>query len=201
MLRFPTRGRQREWRGITGCRVSAREPESNQVSDRPQNLSQYRHAPAELENGQVGRRNETASSEFYSKLSLWLFRHPRLYESLREIRNLGQRIRMIWQQAKAPSVYMGPVWQKTQTGNYQPDTRTHARKLGIKALLGSRPWATVEDCRFFLQGWDAAERFYGDSRHSDTLPTSVRASVRAYESRDGNSMPPPEAPQASKCDP
>src|SRR5438270_2865227 len=135
---------------LSECPTSAVNPADGHQPDARSRSDQLQ---ATSGNDRQGNASESASSESYSTRQLWLFRHPRLYESLREFRSLVRRIQTIWRSTEAPPVYTGQVWQSSPDGNYQPDTRMHARKQGIAALLDSQPLAIVQDCRVFLPGW------------------------------------------------
>ena len=133
------------------------------------------HSPVALESDRSGRKSESANSGSHSELVLWLYRHPRVYESLREIRSLFRRIEKIWRQATVVPAYMGPVWQRDQSGSYRPHTRTRARKQGIAGVLDSHPWATLEDCRLVLAGCGSGRGILCRHARFWHLPKSIRS--------------------------
>ena len=71
------------------------QPDARSRSDQLQATSGY---------DRQGNASESASSESYSTRQLWLFRHPRLYESLREFRSLVRRRRPLSPLARSGTI-------------------------------------------------------------------------------------------------
>jgi hypothetical protein len=57
------------------------------------------------------------------------------------------------------SIDPGPLYQ-CRDGRLETNARTLARVSGIETLRSTDPWVDAVDCRMFLMGFDAAEKYY-----------------------------------------
>ena len=56
-------------------------------------------------------------------------------------------------------VDLDPWAEMDSTGRLVKCRRTSGHMIGIEHLLSSRPWASPEDQRLFLEGWDVGARY------------------------------------------
>jgi hypothetical protein len=90
-----------------------------------------------------------------SLLQRFLWRHQVLYGLLLEIGSCYHRIRLLCKQGRAPGLDMGSVWLPYTSGNLIQNTTSQGRIRDIEKLRVAHPWASTEDVRMFLNGWDA----------------------------------------------
>jgi hypothetical protein len=142
---------------------------------------------------------KTASLLQRLSVSSFPFRHPLLYGSLLELRSLIGRIRCLWKQGDIRPIEIGLVYQQESAGSHLVrNRRSQARSRGIQQLLVACPWASSEDGRLFLAGWDAAEEWHKSLDSAENSECSQDSS--AYPD-GGNSMPLLAVPQSTKRDP
>jgi hypothetical protein len=83
----------------------------------------------------------------------WLLRQVFLRILCSELYSLSPRIRS-QRDTKETSVYLGPAAETLANGRVVSCTRTYGRMNSLRAMLASRPWATLGDRLFFLEGWE-----------------------------------------------
>jgi len=92
-------------------------------------------------------------------MSFWVckfqMRYPRLHRSFLELRSVVHRIRLLWRQGSIDLPRMGHEWYRDADHNLRVNMRTQGRIRDIQNLLARQSWASPEDCRLFLSGWDA----------------------------------------------
>jgi hypothetical protein len=78
----------------------------------------------------------------------------RIGRILLEIDSFLSRIRLVARKSYIDSVEMGSYQRRDSLGQRRPNIETLGRRLGIESMLSKRPWATFEDRRVFLEGFE-----------------------------------------------
>lgn len=90
---------------------------------------------------------------------------------LLEVRSLPRRIGMLSQRTYRHSdpIDLGPMFEKTQSGETVPCKATIARTQYVEFLLARYPWATDADILLALDGWDKGTEWALDTAGSNNM--------------------------------
>jgi hypothetical protein len=161
----------------------------------PPNELREIHRSAACVHSRTAPSRKTPSLLERLSLSKFPWRHPVLYGSLLELRSLVGRIQCLRRQGDIRPIEIGLVYQQTSAGSHLVrNRRSQARSRGIQQLLAACPWASNEDGRLFLAGWDAAEEW---REILDSAENSERSQDSSAYPDDGNSMPLSAVPQST----
>jgi hypothetical protein len=73
---------------------------------------------------------------------------------LSEIYSLAHRMALQWRRCRNPYiVIVGPLLERTTTGDLRMNTRTHACRSDIESFAASRRWATTIDLEIYRDAW------------------------------------------------
>ena len=122
---------------------------------------------------------KTSSLLEWLSASKFPFRHPVLYGLFLELRSFVHRIRSLRKPGDIRPLQISSVYQQSSESQHlRLNTETQARSEGKQKLLADSRWATTEDCRLFLAGWEAAGEWYrsldiGESGVKNQLPSNT----------------------------
>src|SRR5579864_1250702 len=82
----------------------------------------------------------------------FLWRRPKVRESLQEVRKRYRRILVLWTQGQETVLRMGLLYRKSCPEGLRLNTTRLGRIQGREKLLSVRPWVSLQDQQFFLCG-------------------------------------------------
>lgn len=95
-----------------------------------------------------------SSLSWSSLLYKFQMRYPRLDRSFLELRSVAHRIGLLWTEAPKDLPQMGRAWYQDADHSLRVNTKTQGRTASTQNLLARQPWASPEDVRLFLSGWE-----------------------------------------------
>ena len=115
----------------------------------PQVPGQYKRD--HLRNAHLPRISQPNATWLLSQCALiWSL----VYECSREICSLFHRIGIAYR--RRPDLHgvdLGEFFEKTSSGTYRVNRRSHGRNADIERLLAGRPWLTAVDLSLAVEAW------------------------------------------------